>query len=133
MRSDQLQSLILRLSGSVEVLAFLAVVMPRSWMVSSHAWLGLGDMPDGPLIMFMIRQASYVYGMHGVSLWVLASDVQRFQPMIVLNGISFTLAGAVFFAIDYSAGMPLWWTISDTLGCAFFGIALLLLNRFGKR
>jgi hypothetical protein len=133
MRSDQLQSLILRLSGSVEVLAFLAVVMPRSWMVSSHSWLGLGDMPDGPLIKFMIRQASYVYGMHGVSLWVLASDVQRFQPMIVLNGISFTLAGAVFFAIDYSAGMPFWWTISDTLGCAFFGIALLLLNRFGKR
>src|SRR4029453_3807687 len=88
-------------------------------MEQSPAWLGLGTMPDGPLIMFMIRQASYVYGMHGVSLWVLASDVQRFQPMIVLNGISFTLAGAVFFAIDYSAGMPLWWTISDTLGSRY--------------
>jgi len=44
--------------------------------------------------MFMIRQASYVYGMHGASLWVLATDVRRFRPLIVFNGISFTLAAA---------------------------------------
>ena len=132
MRSEKLQAWLLRLAGAVEILAFLAVVMPRSWMEASHAWLGLGEMPHGPILMFMIRQASYVYGMHGVSLWVLASNVRRFQPLIVLNGISFTLAGLVFFVIDYSEGMPLWWTIEDSLGCAFFGIALLWLNLAGK-
>ena len=132
MRSEQLQAWLLRLAGAVEILAFFAVVMPRSWMEASHTWLGLGEMPHGPILMFMIRQASYTYGMHGVSLWVLASDVRRFQPLIVLNGISFTLAGLVFFMIDYSEGMPLWWTIEDSLGCAFFGIALLWLNRAGK-
>lgn len=129
MTNEQLQAWLLRLSGSVELLAFFAVVMPRAWMESSHAWLGLGEMPNGPLIMFMIRQASYVYGMHGVSLWLLASDVKRFQPLIVFNGISFLLAAVVFFVIDYSSGMPHWWTVSDTLGCAFFGMALLWLNR----
>jgi len=84
---------------------------------------------ERPLIMFMIRQASYVYGMHGVSLWLLASDVKRFQLLIVLNGISFLLAAIVFFAIDYYEGMPIWWTIADTFGCGIFGIALLWLNR----
>lgn len=132
MRSEKLQAWLLRLSGAVEILAFFAVVMPRSWMEATHSWLGMGEMAQGPLIMFMIRQASYVYGMHGVSLWVLASNVRRFQPLIVLNGISFTLAGLVFFVIDYSSGMPLWWTIEDSLGCAFFGIALLWLNRRGR-
>ncbi len=110
------------------MLAFLAVLMPRSWMEASHAWLGLGAMPDGPILMFMIRQASYVYGMHGVSLWVLATDVVRFRPLILLNGISFTLAAPVFFLIDYTSGVPWWWTMVDTLGCGSFGVALLWLN-----
>ena len=37
------------------MLAFGAVVMPRAWMEASHEWLGLGMMPDGPVINFMIR------------------------------------------------------------------------------
>ena len=128
-----LQAWLLRLAGAVEVLAFIAVAMPRPWMEVSHAWLGLGEMPEGPLIMFMIRQASYVYGMHGVSLWVLASDVHRFRPLVTLNGVSFLLAAPVFFLIDYTSGVPLWWTAADTLGCAFFGTALLWLVRGSRR
>ena len=129
MNRQRLQSWLLRIAGTVEILAFVAVVMPRSWMEASHVRLGMGEMPSGPLIMFMIRQASYVYGMHGISLWVLASDVTRLRPLIILNGISFLLAAPVFFVIDHTAGMPLYWTIMDTLGCGFFGAALLWLNR----
>jgi len=126
---QQLQRFILRLSGAIEMLAFIAVVMPRSWMEAGHTWVGLGVMPGGPLLMFMIRQASYVYGMHGVSLWVMASDLKRFRSLLILNGISFTLAAAVFFWIDYSSGMPWFWTLSDPISSGFFGIALLWLNR----
>jgi hypothetical protein len=128
MNSQRLLSWLLRLAGSVEILAFFAVVMPRSWMEVSHAWLGLGEMPRGPIIMFMIRQASYTYGMHGVSLWVLASDVVRFRTLVLLNGIAYLLAAPVFFLIDFTSGMPWWWTVADTLGAAFFGGALLWLN-----
>ena len=130
---QRLQSWLLRLAGTFELLAFFAVVMPRSWMEASHAWLGLGEMPGGPVLMFMIRQASYAYGMHGVSLWVLATDVKRFRPLVVLNGVSFLLAAPVFFVIDYTSGMPLWWTLEDTLGCGLFGAALLWLDRGGGR
>jgi hypothetical protein len=121
------------MTGSVEILAFVAVVMPRSWMEVSHVWLGLGEMPSGPIIMFMIRQASYVYGMHGISLWVLASDVDRFRPLVILNGVSFLLAASVFFVIDYTSGIPLWWTAVDTVSCAFFGVAVLWLSRGASR
>ena len=120
---------LLRLAGAVEILAFISVVMPRSWMETSHEWLGMGTMPDGPLVMFMIRQASYAYGMHGVSLWILASDVVRFRPLIVFNGVAFLLAAPVFFLIDYTTGVPLWWTIFDSLACGAIGAALLLLTR----
>lgn len=129
MNRQRLQSWLLRVAGSVEILAFVAVLMPRSWMEASHAWLGLGEMPGGPLIMFMIRQASYVYGMHGVLLWMLASDVARYRPLVLFTGFSFLLAAPVFLVIDHTAGMPLYWTVSDVAGCAFFGAALLWLNR----
>lgn len=129
MDRQRLQAWLLRLAGSVEILAFIAVVMPRSWMETAHAWLGLGVMPGGPLLMFMIRQASYTYGMHGISLWVIASNVERFRLLVLLNGIAFLVAGPVFFLIDYQSGMPLWWTIEDSFSCACFGAALLWLSR----
>jgi hypothetical protein len=129
MDRQRLQAWLLRLAGAVEILAFIAVVMPRSWMETAHAWLGLGVMPGGPLIMFMIRQASYTYGVHGISLWVLASNVERFRSLVLLNGIAFLVAGPVFFLIDYTSGMPLWWTIEDSFSCAGFGAALLWLSR----
>ena len=132
MSADRFQAWLMRLAGAVEILAFVSVVMPRSWMEMSHVWLGFGKMPEGPIIMFMIRQASYTYGMHGVSLWILASDVVRFRPLIRFNGIAFVLAGPVFFLIDYHSGMPWFWTIPDALGCAFFGAALLWLSRAGQ-
>ena len=128
MNRERLLVWLLRLAGAVEILAFIAVVMPRSWMETSHAWLGLGQMPDGPLLMFMIRQASYTYGVHGLSLWLIASDVKRFRPFVIFNGGAFLVAAPVFLLIDLTSGMPLWWALSDPASCGLFGIALLSLS-----
>jgi hypothetical protein len=128
MSDQRILRLLLQAFGTMEILAFAAVVMPRSWMEVTHTWLGMGEMPQGPLVMFMIRQASYTYGMHGVSLLVLARDVSRFRPLLTLNGCAYLMAGPVFFAIDHSAGIPWWWTMGDTLACALFGLAVLWLN-----
>jgi len=128
MNSQRIQAWLLRLSGTVEMLAFFSVVMPRSWMEIAHAWVGLGQMPDGPIIMFMIRQASYTYGVHGLSLWVIASNVERFRTLVIFNGFAYLLAAPVFFLIDYTSGMPFWWTLGDLLGCGCLGVALLFLT-----
>ena len=129
MNPERAQAWLLRIAGAVEILAFIAVVMPRAWMESAHLWLDLGEMPRGAITIFMIRQASYAYGMHGISLWVLATNPVRFRPLVLLNGISFLLAAPVFFIIDYTSGLPLWWTVGDSLACGFFGAALLWLNQ----
>jgi len=133
MTPPRLLAWLLRLAGAFEILAFFAVVMPQAWMEISHAWLGMGTMSSAPLLMFMIRQASYTYGMHGVSLFVLASDVVRFRALVILNGIAYLLAGPIFFWIDYTTGMPWWWTVGDSLGCGFTGLAILLLGSAVKR
>ena len=133
MTPRRLLAWLLRLAGTFEILAFFAVIMPRSWMEVSHTWLGMGEIASGPLLMFMIRQASYTYGMHGVSLWILASDVVRFRALVILNGVAYLLAGPIFFWIDYTTGMPWWWTVADSLGCGLNGVAILLLSSGLKR
>jgi hypothetical protein len=98
-------------------------------MEFAHAWLGLGQMPAGSILMFMIRQASYSYGMHGISLWILGRDVERFRPLVRFNGVAFLLAAAIFFLIDYTSDLPIWWTLFDSCSCGFFGAAVLWLTR----
>lgn len=126
---ENLLAWLLRLIGLLEVFAFIAVIMPRPWMEASHVWLGLGQMPESSVLMFMIRQASYNYGMHGVFLWILASDLKRFRPFVLLNGFSFLLAGPIFFIIDYTSGMPWWWSAMDGPFLALMGAAMLWLSR----
>src|SRR6476659_5889181 len=99
MNRERLLVWLLRLAGAVEILAFIAVIMPRSWMEIANGWIGLGAMPDAPLLMFMIRQASYTYGVHGLSLWLIATDVKRFRPFVIFNGVAFLVAAPVFFLI----------------------------------
>lgn len=123
-----LQTWLLRLTGTIELGAFVAVVMPRQWMEAGHHWLGLGEMPAGTIVNFIIRQASFTYGLHGVLLWLLSSDVVRFRPLVVFTGISYLLAAPVFFLIDWSSGMPWLWTVGDAAFCSCFGSALLWLD-----
>ncbi len=127
-RRPKVLRLVLRLGGSVEILAFLAVVMPRAWMESTHEWLGLGTMPPLPVLDYMIRGASFTFGLHGVLLWILARNLDRFKSIIIFTGASYVVAGPVFFAVEHSAGIPLWWTVGDPLACFLFGVAILILE-----
>jgi len=131
--SQRLQVLLLRLVGSVEMLAFIAVAMPRAWMEAAHRWLGLGEMTGGVILMFMIRQASFTYGVHGALLWVMSSDVERFRPLVVFTGVSYLLAGPAFLVIDIMSGMPWFWVLGETLFCLCAGAAILWLGRGSDR
>jgi hypothetical protein len=127
MNAGRLLTWLLRFVGAITLLAYIAVVMPRRWMEASHTALGLGEMPPGPLVDYMIREASYFYGASGVLLLIMSLDVPRYRPLIQFTGVSFLLAGPIFAAIDISAGMPWLWTLSDGLGCAAFGGGVLWL------
>ena len=128
MNARLVQSWLLRLTGTVEVGAFVAVVMPRQWMEAAHSWLGLGTMPDGAIVNFIIRQASFTYGLHGVFLWLLAWDVARFRPLVMFTAISYVLAAPVLFMIDLTSGMPWFWMVGDAVSCLGVGAALLWLD-----
>ena len=128
-----LQAWLLRLTGTVELLAFVAAVMPRRWMEAGHRWVGLGEMPQGAVVDFIIRQASFTYGLHGVLLWLLSWNVVRFRPLVVFTGISYLLCAPVFFLIEWRSGMPWFWTAFDSGSCLFVGGVLLWLDWWAQQ
>ena len=119
----------LRLEGGIEMLAFVAAVMPHSWMAATHRWLGLGEFPASPLMDYMIRSVSFLYGLHGVLLLILATDVHRFKPLILYAAASYLLAGVVFAVVDVSNHMPWWWTVSEVGSVISLGVIFLWLLR----
>jgi hypothetical protein len=118
---------VLRAAGVTEILAFGAVVMPRGWMQAAHQWLGMGTLPEAPVLDFMIRQASFCYGLHGIALLIIAADPARYRPLVWFTAIGYALAGPVFVLIDLSSGMPLWWIIADGGGCFVLGLVIWCL------
>ena len=123
----QLQAWVLRLVGLVEILALGAVVMPRDWMKDFHARLGLAAMPEGPVFDSTMRQVSFTYGLHGIGLWVIACDVIRYRPLVILSAIGYLLAAPVFFTIDFTNGMPWSWMLGNGGSCFLIGVLLSVL------
>jgi hypothetical protein len=118
------QAIVLRLVGAVEVLAFGAVVMPRAWMDALHAALGLGTLPVSPVVDSVLRQVSFSYGLHGIALFVIAHDVVRFRPLVILSAIGYFLAAPTFFIIDFILGMPWTWIAGNAGSCLLIGLIL---------
>ena len=129
MRSGPLLAVVLRVVGAVEAAALAAVVMPRGWMDAIGAAAGVGALPPGPLPEYLARTASFLYGAHGVLLWFVAADVERYRPLIVFTAVAYLVSAAVLLHINFVSGMPTWWTVIEPAACVVVGGLILTLSR----
>ena len=113
--------------------AFLTLPLQVESMVAVHRWLGLGEMPRAPIVDYLARSVSAFYGFHGVLLFVLSTDVERYSPVIDVVAVSTTLLGLILLAVDIHAGMPPYWTAGEGPVVALIGLVLLSLNRAAAR
>ena len=109
--------------------ALLAVFMPSSWMAATHRWLGLGEMPTGPVVEYLARDLSAFYALVGALLLVMASDLERYRPLVRFFALAFIVLSILFTGVDLAAGMPWWWTASEGPGGVVFGALLFVLVR----
>jgi hypothetical protein len=136
MNYQRLQSWALRAIGVVEMLAFFSVVMPRASMAEGQTMLGFPEMPTGPVFDSVMRQVSFSYGLHGIGMWFIGSDVVRYRPLVILSAIGYLLAAPVFFVIDLGNNMPWSWIAGMSGSCLLVGIVLtglLLAERASKK
>jgi len=111
------------------LLAFVAAFMPGDWMTATHRALGMGELPNAPIVSYLTRTISALYGMHGGLLVVFATDVERYLPAIRYTGVLNIVFGVIVFGVDLVVGMPLVWTLIEGPAIVATGVVFFLLSR----
>jgi len=128
--NDTLLKWLLRLIGGVELFAIPFLLFPFAWMNTVHdRILGLGTLPNAPIVEYMARSLSALYAVHGAVVFRLSFDVPRFRPLIGFLGYLHLVLGLVVFVIDLTARLPMWWVAGEGPGIATGGLLILILNR----
>jgi hypothetical protein len=120
--------LFLRIVGSVAGLAVFAVVMPYCWMDAIHQWLGMGKLPDEPIVGYLARSTSAFYALLGGLLWTVSFRLHRNRLVLRYLGAAMVLFGITLFGVDLVEGMPLFWKISEGPSNMVFGLVILWIS-----
>ena len=126
---ERLLVLLLRVAGVTLLLAFGAVFLPTEWMATTHRWCGLGEFPASPLVDYLTRSISMLYGIKGGLYLVLSTDVRRHARIIAYTGWAAAAFGLVMLGIDLHAGMPWSWTLLEGPPVFVAGAGILFLIR----
>jgi len=104
---------LLRCLGVSGMLAAVAVFMPFSWMQICHEWLGMGELPDAPIVSYLSRSLSAFYVWVGAFVLLMSFDLAKYRHLIRLWGLSVCVVGVVAIWVDLASGLPSMWTWSE--------------------
>jgi hypothetical protein len=104
---------LLRISAVVLLTALVPAVMPFAWMQDIHRSLGMGELPEGPIIGYLTRSLSAMYAMHGALLFFVSWDVRRFLPVVKCLAVLAVLFGIGMLVLDVMVGMPFCWVVGE--------------------
>ena len=122
-------ALLLRIIGSIAVTAVVPMAMPFAWMDATHRWLGLGALPDVPIVAYLARSTSAFYAMSGGLMWVVASDLRRYAHLVRWLGLVTIAFGCALVAIDWTAGLPSYWTLTEGPFSILYGLIIYFASR----
>ncbi|MSU76556.1 MAG: hypothetical protein EXS16_00520 [Gemmataceae bacterium] len=103
----------LRATAITLLSAALAVVLPHAWMDAVHRWMGLGELPDSPIVGYLTRSISALYAAFGACYCHISGDVRRYLPLLrfsVLVTIGFAI---VLVSVDVACRLPWEWTFAE--------------------
>ena len=103
-----------------------------AWIETGHQWAGLGSFPDAPVAGYLARSASLMYGLHGLLLFLLATDTVLYRKLIRWIAGMTVLHGGFMLTIDVVEHMPLWWTIVEGPAFSLTGIVILVAQRYPR-
>jgi hypothetical protein len=115
-------------NGVMTLCALPAVFLPTAWMDAFHRNLGLGALPEGPIVQYLARSVSALYAAFGSLTLVLALDLVRYVPLITWWGITAIVFGVLLLWIDTNAPMPSHWTWGEVPYLVLTGMVVLVLQ-----
>jgi hypothetical protein len=122
--------ILLRVSGLVLLTALFTAVMPFTWMDEIHRRLGLGELPDLPIMGYLTRSLSAMYALHGALVFFISLDVRRYLPVVKCVFVLGILFGFGMLVLDQAVGMPRRWAYCEGPSIIVLsGILLSLASR----
>lgn len=128
-RSERMIVVLLRLMGGFALCAIPAVFLSHRWMDAIHGCLGMGQLPDEPIVSYLARSLSTFYAIFGAILVFASTDLVRYRALIVLLAWLSIILGIVLLGIDMVSGMPLYWTVMEGPFTICVGTAIVWLQR----
>ncbi|HZZ78328.1 MAG TPA: hypothetical protein VFE62_07405 [Gemmataceae bacterium] len=116
----------LRLSAVMFFCAAPFVFVPTAWMRPIAAWYGL-ELPDAPLLEYLIRSVSAGYAMLGAMYWWISRDVGRYLPLLWFNAMASLVYDAVVIGIGVMVPLPALWTISEAVSMTIWTLTMMWL------
>lgn len=128
-KSERAIVIILRVIGVSGLFAIPAIFLPYSWMNAIHEYLGLGTLPDAPIVSYLARSLSAFYAAVSAMILFVSFDIRRYRSFIGLWAVIIVFMGCVLLGIDITAGMPLNWTLGEGPPTIVAGLVILWLQR----
>jgi hypothetical protein len=101
---------LLYILGGMMTAAYVAVVMPTTWMAEIATWLDVGPLPRTTLTEYLTRSLSAIYGGFGLLHLYLARHAGRYLDLIVVIGWLTIALGVMLTVLDFGIGMPPLWS-----------------------
>lgn len=121
---------LLRITGIAMLTALVFCVCPFSWMQAIHERMGLGTLPDIPIVRYLTRSLSGMYAYLGGLLLYLAGDIRRHRGTLLFLSVTGLFFSIGIILLDSAVRMPLFWTIAEgPMTLLLCGIILILLLR----
>ena len=131
-RSAKWLAFVLRFECVILLSALVAVFLPHSVMDSLHAQMGLGELPDAPIVDYLTRSLSLIYASNAPLCGFVARDVRRYREIILVQAWVGASYGLGLLGLDLVIGMPPFWTICEGPLVIALSIAVLLLARLPR-
>lgn len=76
-RAERVLQLCMRGVATVTLLAAIFIAAPFAWMNSIHSRLGMGDLPEAPIVGYLARSSSALDTLFGGLTCVISTDLRR--------------------------------------------------------
>ena len=126
--NEQALRFILRMIGGASLFALIFIFVPYEWMNEIHHGIGLGELPEAPVVGYLARSVSAFYALFGGLFLLLSLDVKRHRELISAVGLGTAFLGLTLLFIDWHEGLPFWWKVWEGpfvigVGLAIFGLS----------
>ena len=120
---------LLAIIGCGLLVATVPIFFPVRLMATIHEWLGLGELPNSAITIYLARSTSLLYAVHGSLMLIVSFDLKRYWPLVPVFGWLHVVIGLTMFGIDLTTPMPVYWIVGEGIPVAIAGLVILWLWR----